>query len=68
LKYAPMDQNVRTALIWIRIGANGTLLKTRQWTLGFEKKRGHSWVPEHLPEERFCSTDLASYLKQYKYK
>jgi hypothetical protein len=30
--------------IWIRIGTDDVLLWTRQWTFGFHKMRGISWL------------------------
>jgi hypothetical protein len=33
-----------TGLIWLRIETSGWLLWTRQWTFGFHKMLGNSWV------------------------
>jgi hypothetical protein len=35
-----------TGFIWQRIVSSGGILLTRQWTLGFHKRRGISWLAE----------------------
>jgi hypothetical protein len=43
-----MDGMVWTELISLRIGTSGGLLWTRQWTFGFHKILGSSWVAAQL--------------------
>jgi hypothetical protein len=61
-----------TGLIWFRIGTGGGHVWLPQWTLGFHKMRGNSWLAEGLSasQEGLCSmekvnewrTDCASFL------
>jgi hypothetical protein len=46
-----------TALIWLRIGTGDGLLWMRQWTFGFHKMRGISWLAEDplASQEGLCS-------------
>jgi hypothetical protein len=37
-----------TGFNWLRTGTSGGLMWTRQWTFGFHKRRGISWVAEWL--------------------
>jgi hypothetical protein len=45
--------------VWTR-GTSGGLLWTQQWTFGFHKRRGISWLAEWLltSQEGFCSLEL----------
>ena len=52
-----MGSGVWNGLIWLRIGTSGGLLWMRQWTFGFHKMRGISWLAKKL---------LASQRLQYK--
>jgi hypothetical protein len=47
-------------LIWLRLGINGRLLWTRQWTFGVYNVLGVSWLAEELlaPKEGLCCTDF----------
>jgi len=40
--------NVWIGFIWLRKGTTGGLLRTQQWTFGFHKRRGISWLSEWL--------------------
>jgi hypothetical protein len=54
---------VLTASIWLRIRTSGGLLWTRQWTFGFHKILGSSWVAAQLAasQEEFSSMKLLRY-------
>ena len=41
-----------TGSIWVRIGTGGGHLWMRQWTFGFHKMRGISWLAENLLASR----------------
>ena len=49
-----------TELMWLRVGINGKLLWTRQWTFGFYNVLGVSWLAAELlaSQERLCSADF----------
>ena len=51
-----MGMEAWTGLIWLKIGTGGGLLWKWQWTLGFHKMRGISWLAEDLldSEEELC--------------
>jgi hypothetical protein len=53
-------KKVWTGFIWLRIGTSGALLRTRQWTFGFHKRWGISWLAEWLSasQEGLCSREL----------
>jgi hypothetical protein len=56
-----------TGCICLGIGTNGRLLGTRNWSFGFHKRRGISWLAEWLlasPEE-LCSMDSVSVTFSY---
>jgi hypothetical protein len=37
-----------TGVFWLRIGTSGGVLWARQWTFGFHKMVGSSWVAAQL--------------------
>jgi hypothetical protein len=51
---------VWTWCIWLRIGTSGGLLWTRQWTFGFHRRRGISWLAEWMlaSQQGLCSREL----------
>ena len=56
------DGEAWTGLVWLRIGAGGWRLWMREWTFGFHKMLGHSWLAEDLlaSQEGLCSMNLVS--------
>jgi hypothetical protein len=51
-----------TGLSWLRIGTGGGLLWMRQWTSGFHKMRGISWLADKplASQEGLCCMELVS--------
>jgi hypothetical protein len=56
------DGKTRTGLIWLRIGTDGGYLQRRQWTIGFHKMRGISWLSEDLLALRKDSKKCGEFL------
>ena len=56
------DVGVWTGSIWLRIGTGGGHLGLRQYTFGFHKMRGISWLAENLlaSQEGLCSAEWVS--------
>ena len=49
-----------TGLIWLRIGTGSGILWPQQFTFGFHKMQGISWLAEELlaSHEELCSMEL----------
>jgi hypothetical protein len=54
------DEGVWIGSIWLRKGTGGGYLWMWQWTFGFHKMRGISWLAENrlASQEGFCSTEF----------
>jgi hypothetical protein len=54
---------VWTGSIWLKIGTSGGLLWTRQWTFGFHKMLGSSWVAVQFAASQEGLSSVSKYLR-----
>jgi hypothetical protein len=61
-----MKWDVWIGFIWLRIGTSGGLLWTRQWTFGFHKTLGSSWVAAQLAASQEGLSSMSEWVPHSK--
>jgi hypothetical protein len=61
-----LNEFVWIGLIWLRIGTSGGLLWTRQWTSGFHKMLGSSWVAVQLAASQEGFSSMSEWMTEHE--